>query len=274
MRAYGELAGPELPKLALRVDGKDVTVFNVGNEGNGVIYETRATSAEQGNQKISVAYLNNYVDLTNPDPKLRGDRNVFVEYVEIVRRRPASRRPLPESHKRLITRMPQPGQEHEVAMEILGAFLPRGVSPAGDDRRKSSAWRSSWISRRRTAAHFLEGIQTAFQAALCSPYFLFRWELDPATAKPGDTRELTDYEIASRLSYFLWSSKPDRELFALAAKGELRKPEVLEKQVARMLQGLAGAGAGRTISATSGCRFATSGTWTSTRRPSRNGRTT
>ncbi|MEP6670464.1 MAG: DUF1592 domain-containing protein [Chthoniobacter sp.] len=232
VRAYGELAGPELPKLALRVDGKEVAVFNVGNEVKAKNYEARAT-LPAGARQIAVAFLNNYNDANNADPKLRGDRNVFVESVEI-QTPPGGAPALPESHKRLITRMPQPGQEHEVAMEIIGRFLPeayrRPVAPAEVERVAKFVELAQ-----KNGGSFLEGIQTAFQAALCSPNFLYRWELDPASAKPGDTRDLTDYEIASRLSYFLWSSMPDAELFALAAKGELRKPEVLEKQVTRML---------------------------------------
>lgn len=79
------------------------------------------------------------------------------------------------------------------------------------------------------------GMRLAVQAVLVSPHFLFRWELDPAGAKASETRELTDYELASRLSYFLWSSMPDAALFASAARGELRRPAVLETQVRRML---------------------------------------
>ncbi len=232
LRAYGELAGPELPRMALRVGGKDVKIFEVGNEGKGKVYETRATFPA-GGQTVAVAYLNNYRDLENPDPKLRGDRNLFVEYLEI-QAPPAPTPALPESHQRLITRLPQPGQEHEVAMEIIGRFLPEAY------RRPVTAAEVERVARfvdlsQKNGGSFLEGIQAAVQAALCSPYFLYRWELDPANAKPNENRDLTDYEIASRLSYFLWSSKPDHELFDLAAKGELHKPETIEKQIHRML---------------------------------------
>ena len=170
--------------------------------------------------------------------------------------RPAA---LPESHKRLITRMPQPGEENDVrAWRFSRRFLQRAyrrpVTPA-----ESSGSRSSSIWRRKNGGSFIEGIQVAVQAALCSPHFLFRWELDPRACKPGDMRELNDYEVASRLSYFLWSSMPDRELFDLAAKGELRKNGNLEKQVGAHAARLAGARAGRRISAANGCRFATSG---------------
>ena len=233
VRAYGDLAGPEAPKLALRVNGKDVQIFHVTNSAPSEIYEVKA-ALEAGAQKISVAYLNNYNDQNNPDPKLRGDRNVFVRDVEITG--PALPPPtLPESHRRLITRLPERGQEHVCAVEILGAFAPRAyrrpVEPAEVERLAGFVDLAM-----KNGGTFLEGIQVAVQAALCSPHFLFRWELDPDAVQPGEIRELTDWEVASRLSYFLWSSMPDGELFALAAKGELRKNGNLEKQIARMVQ--------------------------------------
>jgi len=78
------------------------------------------------------------------------------------------------------------------------------------------------------------GIQLALQALLVSPHFLFRVERDP----PGDARDrtLNDFELATRLSFFLWNSMPDDRLFTLAAKGALRKQGNLEKQVQRMLR--------------------------------------
>lgn len=78
-----------------------------------------------------------------------------------------------------------------------------------------------------------EGVELAMVAALVSPHFLFRVEVDPVDAT--DARALTDYELASRLSYFLWASTPDDELLDLAASGTLRTDAVLEAQVDRML---------------------------------------
>jgi hypothetical protein len=83
---------------------------------------------------------------------------------------------------------------------------------------------------------FLEGMQVAVQAALCSPHFLYRWELDPAQMKPGSVRELNDHEVAARLSYFLWNSMPDAELFAAAEHGTLLQDGHLEKHAVRMLK--------------------------------------
>ncbi len=80
----------------------------------------------------------------------------------------------------------------------------------------------------------IQGLAAVFQAALVSPYFLFRIEPDPVA--PATFRDLNSFELASRLSYFLWSSMPDGELFNLAKSDELKKPEVLEAQVKRMLK--------------------------------------
>jgi hypothetical protein len=81
---------------------------------------------------------------------------------------------------------------------------------------------------------FAEAIKLPMKAVLVSPHFLYRIEEDPKN--PADVRTISDFEFATRLSYFLWSSMPDEELFALAGKNELRKPGVLEAQVKRMLR--------------------------------------
>src|SRR5687768_6313985 len=80
-----------------------------------------------------------------------------------------------------------------------------------------------------------QGIQLALQAMLMSPNFLFRIERDPNPRDPRLVHEVTPFELASRLSYFLWSSTPDDELLALAESGRLRDPQVLAGQVDRLL---------------------------------------
>jgi hypothetical protein len=85
------------------------------------------------------------------------------------------------------------------------------------------------------ADSFERGVQLAVQAILSSPHFLFRVELDPVAGDPEGIRALNDFELATRLSYFLWSSMPDDDLFRLARNAELRKPDVLDNQVRRML---------------------------------------
>jgi hypothetical protein len=80
------------------------------------------------------------------------------------------------------------------------------------------------------------GLRIAFTAILVSPHFLFRVENDPEPNNPDAVHPITDFELASRLSYFLWSSMPDDELFDLARQKVLSDPGVLEAQVRRMLQ--------------------------------------
>jgi hypothetical protein len=79
------------------------------------------------------------------------------------------------------------------------------------------------------------GIQVALKALLVSPEFLFRIQRDPADAAPGSLYRISDIELASRLSFFLWSSIPDDELLAAAERGALGKPRELERQVRRMI---------------------------------------
>ena len=83
--------------------------------------------------------------------------------------------------------------------------------------------------------NFEAGIQSAIERLLVSFNFLFRIEADPADLAPGTVYRLSDVDLASRLSFFLWSSIPDEELLDRAAAGELHDPEVLENQVRRML---------------------------------------
>ena len=82
---------------------------------------------------------------------------------------------------------------------------------------------------------FEEGIRRALQRILVSPDFLFRVEVDPAKADSASAYRVSDVELASRLSFFLWSSIPDDELLNLAERGKLKEPEVLEQQIKRML---------------------------------------
>ena len=87
----------------------------------------------------------------------------------------------------------------------------------------------------RQSTSFDEGIRHGLTAILASPYFLYRSEPVPQTVAAGGAYKINDVELASRLSFFLWSSSPDDELLNVAASGHLRDPGVLEKQVRRLL---------------------------------------
>ncbi len=87
----------------------------------------------------------------------------------------------------------------------------------------------------RDGADFEQGVEAAVEAVLVSPNFLFMRETDPPKSKPGSIHRISDLELATRLSYFLWSSIPDDELLSVAQRGQLKQPAVLKRQVTRML---------------------------------------
>ena len=93
----------------------------------------------------------------------------------------------------------------------------------------------AFYQQKRQQSDFDSGIQSALEAMLVSPDFLFRVERDPKTAVPGAVYRLNDFELASRLSFFLWSSIPDDELLNLAEQGRLKIPSVLQQQIRRLL---------------------------------------
>jgi hypothetical protein len=93
----------------------------------------------------------------------------------------------------------------------------------------------SFYQEGRQRGDFEGGIRLALQAILASPRFIFRFEETPATIKPGQTYRLSDADLASRLSFFLWGTAPDGELLKHVGDRTLRTPGVLEKQVKRML---------------------------------------
>ena len=90
-------------------------------------------------------------------------------------------------------------------------------------------------SGREKSGTFESGIETALAFILVSPQFLFRFEMDPDNVATGASYRISDLELASRLSFFIWSSVPDDQLVDLAIKRRLREPAVLEAQVKRML---------------------------------------
>ena len=95
--------------------------------------------------------------------------------------------------------------------------------------------RTSYESARLDGGGFDDGIRWALEMLLVSPKFLFRIEQNPVGVAPGTPHAISDLELASRLSFFLWSSLPDDEFLELAARDELRDPAVHDQQVRRML---------------------------------------
>ena len=140
----------------------------------------------------------------------------------------------PPSRSRIFVCTPSHASEEAACAEkILSALARRAFRrPVTADEVQDVL--SFYAAGRRTGS-FDRGIEMALRRILVSPHFLFRIEPDPPGVPPNTPYRLTDLELASRLSFFLWSSIPDDELRSLATQGRLSDPDVLEAQVARMI---------------------------------------
>ena len=139
----------------------------------------------------------------------------------------------PSRKQIFVCRPTRPEDEEPCARKILTALARRAYRRSVTDDDISllmPPYRAG-----RAEAGFELGIQEALARLLVSPQFLFRIERDPVNSKPGNVYHISDLELASRLSFFLWSTVPDDPLLDAAAQGELRDPKVLEEQVRRML---------------------------------------
>jgi hypothetical protein len=125
------------------------------------------------------------------------------------------------------------GEEERCAREILSSLARRAYRrPITADDMESLM---EFFKEGRRAGDFDDGIEVALGRLLASPQFLVRAEQEPVALAPGAVYRITDLELASRLSFFLWSSIPDDELIKVASQGRLRDPAVLDQQTRRML---------------------------------------
>ncbi|MFT5494949.1 MAG: hypothetical protein ACI9TH_000340, partial [Kiritimatiellia bacterium] len=227
IKAFASQAGPETAKMRLEIDGKNREEFFVRATTDArEVYEKKLELAE-GRRKIGVEFLNDYYK------ENEGDRNLYVEYVAI--EGPigeALDRKLPETHKRIIFKEPDAGADLTHAREIITRFASRAyrrpVTEVELNRllpfvRMAMAEGESWEA----------GIKLALQAVLVSPQFLFRGEVQPNPDNPEEITLISEYDLASRLSYFIWSSMPDETLYRLAEQNQLRAN--LGREVRRML---------------------------------------
>jgi hypothetical protein len=240
VRAWGNQAGPEPAKMAIRADGNELAKVDVpAGDDNPEVYEIRA-KLDGGERRLSVAFLNDYYKTDGPE-NLRGDRNLAVELIEVQGPIEPDPNPLPESHKRIIFTMPKDGNTREAAREILDRFATHAYRrPLRNDERDRLVELA--MRAEQAGEPFERCIQLGVEATLISPHFLFRVEPTRRGRRQnnrppdGPAEPIGDYELASRLSYFLWSSMPDDELFAFAKDKKLHEPEILEAQARRMLK--------------------------------------
>ena len=225
--AGAQQAGDEPARMELKLGDDSLAVVDIESDRQPETHEHRL-ALKPGRQNVSITFVNDYY---NPDAG--EDRNLYLR--SIAMEGPLTPPELPETHTRLIRAVPT--DEVTVAAaarENLAAFLPRAFRrPVTDEEVAPYV---GFVERAvERGDSFERGMEAAVQAALVSPHFLFRVETDKREASPGGRQSLTDHELASRLSYFLWSSMPDEELLRVAAEEDLHDDAVLTGQVARML---------------------------------------
>jgi hypothetical protein len=142
----------------------------------------------------------------------------------------------PSRERVFVCRPASPAEEKACATTILSKLARRAYRRPVTDADMAGLLRF-YDEARQDKSHggFEAGIEMALRAMLASPKFVFRVERDPAGVAPGSVYALNDLELASRLSFFIWSSIPDDELLAAAEAGRLREPDTLARQVRRML---------------------------------------
>ena len=224
-RVWGDQAGPENVKMNLLVGGAIAGTFDItATNANPIVVEAIA-DANAGTQVVSVEFINDFVDQVSG-----ADRNLHVDWIDI--EGPVGAVGKNPIRDRIV--ICDLGVGETCIRQILEKFAERAF------RRPATAPEIdklvTLVNLAKTQGQTVEvGVEIALRAILSSPHFLFRPELDPNPNAEAPSHPLNDFELASRLSYFLWSTMPDAALFEAARAGKLQDPAEIEKQVDRML---------------------------------------
>ena len=226
---------PPPPRLmTMRLDGarmatKAVEAAQYFDRSERVTHHIRT-----GPKEIWVGFIDQAGQPMDPNAEF-SKRKLWVDFLEINGPFDAEPLPLPPSHRRLMVCRPE-GEEpwepcaRRIVERLTLRAYRRPSTPSELQRLMQLARRSM-----RDGESFEGMIQTVLQAVLVSPQFLFRIERSPSEGADEPARELDDYELAARLSYFLWSSMPDDALLEVAANEGLRSADTLRRQARRML---------------------------------------
>ena len=223
---WGTRGGEDLPNLSIRVDGKQVHAKGIEAQSEGEAERVAVKLTLPADAvEISAHFTNDY---WVPDV---ADRNLAIDALSIAGPLTEESITRPALYRKLIAGR-EPGRTH--AEEFADWLLPRAYrrSPEPEEREALLGLYDSIIAEGETHEFALRQMLTG---VLMSPSFLYRRAQHPEPTNPQLVYELNDHELASRLSYFLWSSMPDDELRSLADQGKLQSDEVLRAQVRRML---------------------------------------
>jgi mono/diheme cytochrome c family protein len=245
-------------QLEIAVDGQRVHLASLGGDKEIVASSENPTTTgdevdgrftvklplKAGPRRITVAFLQktNALNTRRLQPYVRSSSDTidFSGYPHIDEVmltgpfNPTGPGDTPSRRRIFVCRPVARAEEAPCADKIL-ASLARRAYRGNVVKADLDVLREFYDQGRGDGGSFDAGISLAVRRLLASPKFIFRVERDPADVLAGGAYKLTDLELASRLSFFLWSSIPDDELLDLATRGRLQTPSVLEQQVRRML---------------------------------------
>ena len=254
----GYLTGMEFPhQLEVSIDGSRVFLAPVGGEEDLKLLDTNLALAgdtldarlrtkvhvKAGPHDVTVAFLRrDSAESDEPLQPFTRDLDLqnmngipLIDHVQVTGPFNAKGSGDTPSRKRIFVCTPA-GSKDEVACanKILSTLARRAYRrPVTDSDMETLL--SFYQTGKNQGGSFESGIENSLRLILASPKFLFRTEPDPAHVAPGSVYHVSDLELASRLSFFIWSSIPDDELLTVAAQGKLKDPAVLDRQVRRML---------------------------------------
>jgi hypothetical protein len=253
----GYVTGLEYPhQLEISIDGERVFLAPVGGAEDNKMSDANLGIAKDtldarlktklhvkaGPHEVAVTFLRkNSSESDEPLQPFTRDLDLqnmngipLIEHVQITGPLNASGPGDTPSRRKIFSCTPvKAADEVPCAKTILTAIARRAYRRPVADRDLETLL--SFYQDGRNQKNFDSGIENALRYILASPKFLFRYEGDPAGAAPGKNYRVSDLDLASRLSFFLWSSLPDDELINAATQGKLKDPAGLEAQVKRML---------------------------------------
>ena len=223
--------------LGFWMDGTLLASTVVQTKPSGLVYFDPYSEEEirlhltEGDHVFRTGFIDDpFVRALPNDAAYDRKKNKFLDSIVFVGPYPSTREK--ESRRKILSCDPASGR---ACAERILTDLARRAYRRPPTRGEVDALLRFVDLARRDGQSAEQGVQLAIQAMLVSPNFLFRIERDPDPRNPALVHEVSPFELASRISYFVWSSMPDDELLALAASGRLRDPLVLDAQVDRML---------------------------------------
>lgn len=226
------------PQLKISLNNKELKTLSVASKSFDDVIQLEIPFRSPNNKpvQLTLEFPNDHYVKATGDKKAE-DRNLRVLSVSIFGQKPPVPVPeidLKEPHKKIVRTKPGLGKSvRKAAEECLGPVASRLFRRPVKSEELSRIAKLTELTV-EAGDSFEAGLQLGLQAMLVSPHFLFKVE-SPETKKGDQYPLLSDYELATRLSYFLWSSTPDHELLVAATKGRLRDPNVLRQQIRRMI---------------------------------------